>query len=93
MNEIELLVKKIRDIMIKKQALEEQEKETRQELKQLMEKQNINLLENAKVTVNYMQPFQKHLLDKEKIKHLFPDVMKQCTKTVQVDSFIRICIK
>ena len=93
MNDIELLVKKITDITIKKQALEEQEKETKQELKQLMEKQDINLLENARVTVKYMNPFQKYLIDRDKLKNLFPTVEKECTKVVQVESFIRVSVK
>ena len=93
MNKIEELVKKITDIIIRKQWLEEQEKETRYELKQIMESQNIKLLENARVTVKYMQPFQKNLIDRDKLKTQFPDIEKECSKVVQVDSFIRVSVK
>lgn len=90
MNDIESLMTELAQVSEEKQRILEQETDIKAHLLQLMGQDNIKKLENARITVNYVDAFTRYSVDSERLKRDFPDAAKQCMKSSVVNPFIKV---
>ncbi|MFA9379128.1 MAG: hypothetical protein ACERKZ_20635 [Lachnotalea sp.] len=90
MSNIDVLVKDIIDVITQKKQLEEKEKDLRLQIIQVMESQKIKTLENVVVKISYVEQFNKKLIDRDKLRKLYPDAEKQCMKEVPIEAYVKV---
>ncbi|BCJ92838.1 hypothetical protein acsn021_04070 [Anaerocolumna cellulosilytica] len=90
MPDIEKLFKDLTEVTIEKKQIVEKEQELKSELIKIMEADKINLLENARIKINYVKSFNRCTVNSELLKRDYPEVAKICMKTTFIDPFLKV---
>lgn len=83
-------MKKLAD---EKQEILDREAELKNQFFEIMQKQNINILENAYIRVNYIAGFIRNGIDVNKLRKKYPDAALDCAKKSPVDSYVKVTVK
>lgn len=87
------VIQAIKDIAVKKDELEKQDKEMRKQLETAMEQYGVKSFENEFIKVTYVAPTTRTSVDSKKLKELHPDIFEKCSKTSDVKASIKITVK
>lgn len=87
------MINDLANIIIRKRELEQQEAEVRNNLLKLMKQEQVLKAENDYATVQYIAAFNKNMIDREKLKRLYPDAEKKCTKSISMSESVRLHLK
>lgn len=94
-NEVALaedMVKHIANLEVKKKALEDEEKEMKQQLLEAMEKYGVNQIKNDAFTVSYTAEHVSNRLDTKALQKDFSSICEQYMKETPVKSSIKITV-
>lgn len=78
------------DVEQRKQQILEEEKGIKSLLVEKMQKNHIDVMENAKIKVNYVDGYVRHTVDGKKLQKLYPDVFQECSNTSEISPYIRV---
>lgn len=87
------VIKTITDIVIKKKALEDQEKSMKEKLQQAMEQYGVKSFDNEVLKVTYTAESVRNSIDSAKLKKKYPDIAAECNKSSAVKAFVKIEVK
>ncbi len=92
-----VLFKELSKLKLEKQKLENLENSVKEELKENMEKYNIDSVDNDYVKINKVKESSKVSLDTKKFKEkepkLYDELMEDYSKTSTKKSYVRITVK
>lgn len=83
----------IGDLQDKQKELENKNNEIKEKLLIAMEQNDTKKYENDFLTITYVAPITKNIVDSAKLKSQFIDVYNQCLKVSNVKASIRIKVK
>jgi hypothetical protein len=89
-SDIDKLISEITDISVEKQRIAEKELELKLQLIRIMEADKIDILENARIKINYVKSFNRCTVNSELLKRDYPEVAKICMKTTVIDPFLKV---
>lgn len=78
---------------IQKKALDEKSKKMKEAIKIAMERHDVKKFTNDFIEITYVAPSTRNTVDSKKLKANYPDIAKECMKTSNVSSSIRIKVK
>lgn len=88
--EMKTLLQELTDLTAEKDRLEEKEKGLRDRLRDLMQEAHVESMENSTIRLSFIGGFYRATVDRGKLKALFPEVEKQCTRKTWVESFVKV---
>ena len=83
----------IADLQSKQQELQSKNEEIREKIKTFMEENDVKKYENDYISITYIAPTTRTTIDSKLLKEKYEDIYKECSKTSDVKSNIRIKIK
>lgn len=84
------LVKSLLEVEQEKHRIMERETELKNRLQKYMEENKIDKLEDASIRVNYIDSFQKKLVDAKRLREFFPEAYRECIKLTDVKPFVKL---
>lgn len=83
----------ISNLQQQQQQLQQQNDQIKEQIKQSMEQHEIKKYENDFISITYVAPTTRTTVDSKLLKEKYEDIYKECSKTSDVKSSIRIKIK
>lgn len=80
-------------LLEQKKALEEKEKEMKDQLKAAMERHNIQAFKTDEISVAYVAATTATSIDSAKIKKKYPQIFEECQKTSKRSAYVKITVK
>ncbi|MCI6998039.1 MAG: hypothetical protein MR936_14980 [Eubacterium sp.] len=88
--QLKMLLHHLFDIEERKQQVLEEEKNIKSLLLDKMQKNHIDVMENAKIKVNYIGGYSRRTVDGKKLQKLYPEIFKECTNISEISPYIRV---
>ena len=92
-DEAMIIMKSIASLDKQKKAIDEQDKQIRNALKNAMDEFGIKSFENDLLKVTHIAETTKTSIDTAKLKKDYPDIAKKYSKVSKVSAYIRISVK
>lgn len=90
----EPIMELLRDLVVKKNALEKQEKELKEKLKKLMEDtESKSFKNNPFLNITYVAATVSTSIDSAMVKKKYPSVYAECSKQSPKSSYIKVEVK
>ena len=86
-------LRKIADIITQKKALEADEKELKDKLKEAMEAYNVKKFSSNILDITYVPDGTRNSIDTAKLKKSYPDIAAECTKVSKTSAYIKVTVK
>ena len=83
----------IADLQNKQKELQNKNEEIKEQIKISMEENEVKKYENDYISITYVAPTTKTTVDSKLLKEKYEDIYKECSKTSNVKSSIRIKVK
>lgn len=90
---VKMLMRDMKELADEKQKILDREAELKNQFFDIMQKQNINILENAYIRVNYIAGFIRNGIDADKLRKKYPDAALDCAKKSSVDPYVKVTVK
>lgn len=87
------VIQSITDIVTAKKALEDQEKEMKEQLQTAMEKYGVKSFDAGTVKMTYIEASVRNSIDSAKLKKKYPDIAAECGKSSPVKAYVKIEVK
>lgn len=89
-NQMKQLLKLLLEVEQKKQQILEEEKCIKSLVLEKMQQNHIDVMENAKIKVNYVDGYSRRTVDGKKLQKLYPDAFQECTNISDIAPYIRV---
>ena len=83
----------VADLISRKKALEDQEKDLKKALYEAMEKYGIKKFESDVLNLTLVLPTTAVSVDSAKLKRKYPDIAAECSKTTSKAGYVKITLK
>lgn len=83
----------IADLQNKQKELQNKNEEIKEQIKTSMEENEVKKYENDYISITYVAPTTRTTIDSKLLKEKYEDIYKECSKTSNVKSSIRIKVK
>lgn len=87
------VIKSISDIVTAKKALEDQEKEMKEQLQTAMEQYGVKSFDAGVVKMTYIEASVRNSVDSAKLKKKYPDIAAECAKSSPVKAYVKVEVK
>lgn len=88
--QIKELMNRILEVQRKKQQILDEEAEIKAAILEEMQENQVEKLENANIKINYVEKFARRTVDGKKLKELYPDAFRDCTRVTEISPYIRV---